>query len=103
MCTTLYAGGYGGCALFAGGAGGDTLCATLYAGGCGGCALLLKEPEVLEVPGLTRCVATPYAGDYEGRALGAEFVGGDALCAALYAGGCEVCDLFVGRCCRFWR
>ncbi len=38
-CATLYTGGCGGQALFAGGAGGDALCATLYAGGFGGYAL----------------------------------------------------------------
>src|SRR6266480_1801325 len=45
LCTTLYSGGCGGFALFAGGVGGagdDALCATPFARGCRGCALCAR-------------------------------------------------------------
>ena len=69
------------------GAGDDALCTTLYAG-------RLYLPEVLEVmrrvllclPEVMRC-ATLYGGGCGGCALFVGGCGGDAPCAALYAGG----------------
>jgi len=108
-CSTLYAGGCGGRALFAGDTGGDALYATLYAGGCGRWVVFV---EVLEVVEVMRCVLLCILEAVDGAVclldalevpevmrlcvtLRAGGTGGDAPCATLYAGGCGGRALFA--------
>ncbi len=79
-----------------GDAGGDAFRATLYAGGCGGWALFAGDAGGTRGDALSTLYARGGGGwaMFTGGVGGVAGAGGDAVCATLYAGGCggfEIC------------